>query len=105
MQATTARAMPWTLTPFSWVCAVSSTNPCLNRMMQARARMQATEAASSTRVRMDDTRMSLKAMNQPATALTAKKMIGGTEAWKPSASSSCWQKTAKPHMPATAMNR
>ena len=65
MQATTAsaharaRRRPCS---FSWV--VSTLKPCLNRTMQARARMQATEAASRTRVRMEEIRMSLKAMNQ-----------------------------------------
>ncbi len=44
-------------------------------------------------------------MSQQATALMAKKMTGETVVWKPSAEISCWQKTAKPHMPATAMKK
>ena len=59
MQATTARPMPRTSTPLSLSCFVSTTKPCLNRITKARAVMHATEAPSKTRVRMEETRMSL----------------------------------------------
>ena len=42
---------------FSW--AGSLVNPCLNRITNARARMHTTETASKTRVRTEETRMSL----------------------------------------------
>jgi hypothetical protein len=42
-------------------------------------------------------------MTQQASALMAKKMIGCTDPWYPSAESSWAEKTANPHMPATAM--
>lgn len=35
----------------------------------------------------------------------AKKMIGWIDLWYPSAESSYAQKTANPHMPATAMKK
>ena len=105
METTTASPMPRRLTPPSLSCWLSPWMPCLKRMTKASAVMQATEAPSSRSVRIDETRMSLYAISQHNAALMAKKMTGEMVEWKPRAESNCWEKTAKPHMPATAMKK
>ena len=67
MQATTARPMPRTFTPLSDSCLVSTEKPCLNRITQARAMMQATEAASRT-MRQDGRHPDVLVGDDPAAA-------------------------------------
>ena len=64
--------MPCTLS-----CAVSVGKPCLNRITQDRAMMQATDTASNNRVNNDETFMSLYAMSQHTAAEIQKKITGG----------------------------
>src|ERR1700722_8245503 len=80
---TTARLRSWMVMPCTLSCAVSVGNPCLNRITNAKARMQATEAASNSKVNSEEILMSLYATSQHTAAEMQKKITGGIVVWMP----------------------
>src|ERR1700733_3548169 len=99
MQTTTEKSSPLRLKPLNLSWLESIGEPCLKRMKQDSARMQATDRPSSTSVRIADRRTSLKAMTKPTAALIANRRNGETVPCTPMPCRNCSDINVKPHRP------